>query len=183
MTQPFLAEIRMFGGNFAIRGWAMCNGQLMSIAQNSALFSLIGTTYGGDGIQTFALPNLQSRVSVGEGNGPGLTPRVIGEASGQENVTLLTTQIPQHMHGLLASQTTAAAGGEVPNANVILGTPSPANGHLYTVNDGSQPPPIAEALVPASCGASGGNQQHPNLMPTLCVTFLIALEGIFPSRN
>lgn len=183
MTQPFLGEVRMFGGNFAIRGWAMCNGQLMSIAQNSALFSLIGTTYGGDGIQTFALPNLQSRVGVGEGDGPGLTPRVIGEASGQESVTLLMTQIPSHMHGLLASQTTAVAGGEVPGANVILGTPSASNGNLYSVNDGTQPPPVANTLVAASCSAAGGNQPHPNLMPTLCVTFLIALQGIFPSRN
>lgn len=183
MTQPFLGEVRMFGGNFAIRTWAMCDGQLMSIAQNQALFSLIGTSYGGDGVQTFALPNLQSRVTVGEGTGPGLTPRTLGETGGTETVTLQISQIPSHIHGLLASQTTAAAGGEIPSASVILGTPSPSNGHLFTVDDGSQPPPIAGDLVAASCGASGGNQPHSNLMPTLCATYLIALQGVFPSRN
>lgn len=183
MSNIFLGEVRMFGGNFAIRGWAFCNGQLMSIAQNSALFSLIGITYGGDGVQTFALPNLQSRISIGEGNGPGLTPRVIGEPAGTENVTLTVAQMPSHIHMLVASNTVASAGGEAPNGNVVPGKPSPANGELYTVDDGTQPPPTPFTLVAGSCGMAGGNQQHTNLMPLLCVTFLIALQGIFPSRN
>ena len=183
MTEPYLGEIRMFGGNFAPRGWAMCNGQLLSIAQQSALFSLVGTTYGGDGVQTFALPNLQSRVAVGQGNGGGLTPRVLGQTGGSEQVTLQPTQIPQHIHGLIASGTTAVAGGQIPNSSVVAGAPSVGTGHFYTVNDGTQPPPQADALVSASCGYAGGNQPHPNLMPTLCVTFIIALVGMFPSRN
>lgn len=183
MSQPFLGEIRMFGGNFAIRSWAFCNGQLMSIAQNSALFSLIGTTYGGDGVNTFALPNLQSRVAVGQGNGTGLTPRIIGEVGGQEAVVLSITQIPQHTHGLTASTTVAVSGGGAPAATLVPGVPSVTASHFYTVDDGTQPPPTPYTLTAGSCGTAGGNQQHSNLMPTLCVSFIIALQGLFPSRN
>jgi len=181
MTQPYLGEVRMFGGNFAIRGWALCNGQLMSIQQNSALFSLLGTTYGGDGVQTFALPNLQSRVAIGQGNGAGLSPRVIGQAAGVETVTLTTAQMPAHSHSFVASMTGASSAG--PGSSYVCGTPSNASAHFYTINDGSQPPPTPEKLTGASCSNVGSNLPHENLMPYLCVSFLIALQGIFPSRN
>lgn len=183
MTQPFLGEIRMFGGNFAPRGWALCNGQLLSISSNSALFSLIGTTYGGDGRTTFALPNLQSQVAVGQGNGIGLTPRDIGQTGGAEIVTLTQQEIPAHSHGLVASTTVAGPGGEAPASSLVLGTTSVTTGHFYTVNDGSQPPPGAGQLNANSCSQVGGNQTHTNLMPTLCVSLIIALQGLFPSRN
>ncbi|HXD45250.1 MAG TPA: tail fiber protein [Pseudolabrys sp.] len=182
MTQPYVGEIRMFGGNFAPRGWMLCNGQLLAIAQYNALFALLGTTYGGNGTTNFALPNLQSRISVGQGNGAGLTPRTLGETGGQETVTLAMTQMPPHMHGLNASLTAAASGGQTPGSTVILGTPN-GSGELYVVDDGSQPPPTVEVLPSASCSQAGGSQPHENIMPVLCVTYIIAINGIFPSRN
>jgi microcystin-dependent protein len=183
MAQPFIGQISMFGGNFAPVGYAMCNGQLLAIAQNDALFALIGTTYGGDGQTTFALPNLQSRVAIHQGNGSGLTPRTIGEAAGTETVTLNSTQIPSHNHGFVCSTTTAVAGGQTPSGSVIPGTPSALNGRIFGFDDGSQPPPTPRTLENASLSMAGGNQPHDNLMPTLCVTYIIALQGIFPSRN
>ena len=182
MSEPFLGEVRMFAGNFAPRGWMFCNGQLLAIAQYQALFSLIGTTFGGNGTTNFALPNLQSTIAVGEGTGPGLTPRVLGQTGGTETVTLTTAQIPAHMHMLGASTTPAVAGGQSPNASLVLGTPSVTTGVLYTNNTGS-PAPIAGTLVNKSVSEVGGNQPHDNLMPTLCVSFIIATQGIFPSRN
>jgi microcystin-dependent protein len=183
MTTPYLGQITLFAGNFAISGWAFCNGQLMSISQNTALFSLLGTTYGGDGISTFGLPNLQSRVAAGQGNGAGLSPYVLGQTGGVENVTLTAVQIPPHTHGMTASSTTAVSGGQTPNSSVVPGVTSVSTGHFFAINDGSTPPPTAEKLTAASCGMAGSNQQHTNLMPTLCVTYIIALQGIFPSRN
>ena len=183
MTQPYLGEIRMFGGNFAPRQWMLCQGQLLSISQYSALFSLIGTTYGGDGTSTFALPNLQSRVAMGQGNGAGLTSRVIGQTGGQETVTLTVNQIPGHMHALSGTTTVAAAGGQTPGSGVTLGTPSASGGNLYVVDDGSTPPPTAESLPPASCSQAGNSMPHDNIMPVLCVNYIIAMNGIFPSRN
>jgi microcystin-dependent protein len=183
MTTPFLGQITMFAGNFAISGWAFCNGQTMSISQNTALFSLLGTTYGGDGISTFMLPNLQSRVSVGQGNGAGLSPYVLGQVGGVEGITLSVQQMPSHTHGFVASTTVAVAGGQTPGSAVIPGTPSVTTGHLYVANDGTTPPPISEKLTGGSCGQSGANQQHTNLMPSLCVTYIIALVGIYPSRS
>jgi len=183
MTTPYLGQITLFGGNFAISGWAFCNGQLMSIAQNTALYSLLGTTYGGDGVSTFALPNLQSRVAVGQGTGAGLSPYLIGQVGGTENVTLTSAQMPGHSHGFTASGTTAVSGGQSPSANVIPGVPSVTTGFLYVINNGSQPPPTPLTLVGPSCGQAGSNQPHTNLMPTLCVTYIIALQGIYPTRN
>jgi microcystin-dependent protein len=183
MSQPFLGQISMFGGNFAPQGWAMCNGQIVPIAQNDALFSLIGTTYGGDGVSTFALPNLQSRVAIDQGNGGGLSPRVMGEAAGTEAVTLTTQQIPQHNHGFVCSTTTAVAGGQAPAGTLVPGTPSPAGSRWFAYDDGSTPSPKPFKLENASLSMAGGNQAHENLMPTLCVTYIIALQGIFPSRN
>lgn len=182
MTQPYVGEIRMFGGNFAPRNWMLCTGQLLAISQYTALFSLIGTTYGGDGTTNFALPNLQSRVAVGQGSGTGLTPRTIGQVGGTETVALTTAQIPAHTHGLIASQTVATSGGQTPGSSYVLGTPS-ESGHFYTVDDGSQPPPTPGNLTASSCSMTGNNLPHENLMPILCVNYIIAINGIFPSRN
>lgn len=171
MSEPFLGEIRMAGFNFAPRGWAFCNGQLLSIAQNTALFSLLGTTFGGNGQTTFALPNLQGRVPMHWGNGPGLTPRVIGEQSGVESVTLITAQMPIHNHTI--NGTTDDGTAKSPSGNAPSGTASP----VYANTN------VATPMSPQMCGPAGGNQPHENMQPYLAVTFIIALEGIFPSRN
>lgn len=184
MGQMFLGQITMFAGNFAIAGWAFCNGQLLSISQNDALYSLIGTTYGGDGVNTFALPNLQSRVAIHQGTGAGLSTYVIGQAAGTENVTLNTSQIPQHNHSLSGSGTTAVSGGQTPTGSTLPGRPSQiSTGYLYVADNGTQPPPTPETLASGACSMTGGNLPHANLMPTLCVTYIIALQGIYPTRS
>jgi len=169
MATPFIAEIVMFGGNFAPRGWAFCQGQILSIAQNTALFSLLGTTYGGNGQTTFALPDLRGRVPMQQGSGPGLTPRVLGEQGGTETVTLLITQMPAHNHSLMAK--TAAAGDTLPTGNVF------SEGSFYV------PPPANAVMSPTAIGVSGGSQPHNNMQPFLALNFIIATQGIFPSRN
>lgn len=180
MSTPFIGEIRMFGGNFAPRNWALCNGQTLAIAQNQALFALIGTTFGGNGVQTFQLPNLQGSLPVGQGTGPGLSTRVIGETAGSENVTLTQATMPAHSHTLNAS--TANATTADIGSSTLPGTVT-APAHFYTVNDGTSPPPTAESLTAGSVGLSGNNMPHSNLMPSLCVTFILSLTGVFPSRN
>ena len=164
----------MFGGNFAPRGWAFCSGQLLSIAQNTALFSILGTTYGGNGQTTFALPDLRSRVPMHPGQGPGLTPRSLGEMGGTETVTLLNSQMPAHTH-----QATVAPKASTSETTDTLPTNQyPAAGGVYS--------PTANAQMGSSdvtVGVSGGNQPHNNMSPFTCVNFIIALEGIFPSRN
>jgi microcystin-dependent protein len=177
MSEPFLGEIRMVGFNFAPRGWALCNGQLMSIAQNTALFSLLGTTYGGNGQTTFALPDLRGRAPLHQGQGPGLTPRTIGESSGSEAVTLLITEIPAHTHLLEASSGTGNA--NTATSNFIASTSDPNTGEAFN----SFATAANTTMNPASIGVSGGSQPHENMQPYLCVNFVIALEGIFPSRN
>ncbi len=169
--EPYLGQISMAGFNFAPRGWALCNGQLLSIAQNSALFSLLGTTYGGDGRVTFGLPNLQGRVPMHWGSGPGLTPRVIGGVSGEETVTLITTQMPIHNHSLNVSKEDADA--KNPNGQVLATTTAAT----YVAG------PLDGVMNPQAIGLAGGNQPHDNMQPYLAITFIIALEGIFPSRN
>lgn len=169
MATPFIAEIVMFGGNFAPRSWAFCSGQIMSIAQNTALFSLLGTTYGGNGQTTFALPDLRGRVPMHPGSGPGLTPRSLGEQSGSETVTLQTTQIPAHNHLLNANN--AAANDTIPNGAFF------SEGSIYTTNAANA------QLNPAAISNTGGSQPHNNIQPFLCVNFIIATQGIFPSRN
>lgn len=171
MSEPFIGEVRMAGFNFAPRGWAFCNGQVLSIAQNTALFSLLGTTYGGNGQTTFALPNLQGRLPMHTGQGPGLSNRVQGEQGGSANVTLLATEMPAHSHALA----TAAV---------------PADRATATGNRLAQPrDPVYRNAAPdgqlagAAIGASGGSLPHNNLSPYLAVNFIIALQGIFPSRN
>ncbi len=180
MSEPFLGEIRMVGWNFAATGWALCNGQLMSINQNAALFSLLGTTYGGDGRSTFALPNLQGRVPIHQGQGLGLSPYVIGQFAGSENVALLQSQMPQHNH-LLGVSNLPGTVADPTNAVLAQGNsgearrPVAVSGYVSSAPTGS--------LSPTSISSAGGGQPHNNLQPYLCVNFIIALQGIFPSRS
>jgi microcystin-dependent protein len=174
MTDPFLAEVRMFGGNFAPTGWALCNGQLMSISQNTALFALLGTTYGGDGRVTFGLPNLMGSAPMQQGQGPGLSFRSLGEIGGEPAVTLLTSEMAAHTH--------------VPNAYAGDGDQtSPGNAVWGQTGIGRQGTPLYAPtpnvmMNPMTTGITGGSQPHNNLPPYLCVTFIIALQGIFPQR-
>lgn len=171
MSEPFLAEIRMFGGNFAPRGWAFCNGQILSIAQNTALFSLLGTTYGGNGQTTFALPDLRGRVPVHAGNGeagPGLSSVQLGQVDGTETVSLTQQQMPVHSH-------TTSATNDPATTSRPQGA-QPARGGSYAALAG----PNGQG---AATSTSGGSQPHQNLPPRTAVNFIIALEGIFPSRN
>ncbi len=173
---PFLGEIRIVGFNFAPRGWAVCNGQLLSISQNTALFSLLGTTYGGDGRTTFALPNFQDTAAMNFGNGPGLTPRVLGERGGGNSVTLLNTELPSHTHGVNASNSPAE--GSDPTNALWAATGGPRGGPPeYTTNGGSPALMNIGALTP-----QGQSQPHNNLQPYLTLNFVIALQGVFPSR-
>ena len=165
-TEPYIAEVILFAGNFAPRGWAFCNGQILSIAQNTALFSLIGTTYGGDGQTTFALPDLRGRVPVQAGQGPGLPPVSLGEQGGAPSHTLTVNEMPQHQHqngASAADQTTnRPTGGVVPSRGGAYGP--------------------ADSAGTSTLGA-GGSQPHNNMQPYLGLHYIIALEGIFPSRN
>ncbi|MBU0550812.1 tail fiber protein [Myxococcota bacterium] len=169
MSEPFIGEIRMFGGNFAPRGWAFCDGQLLPIDQNPALFSLLGTNYGGDGRTTFALPDLRGRAPIHAGNGPGLSPRVLGQAGGAESVTLNTQHLPSHAHDLLATQ--APATEAAPHDGVF------ALAETDRYHQGEADARLSPAL------SAGGGQVHSNLQPQLAVSFIIALVGIYPSRN
>lgn len=171
MSDPFLGEIRMFAGNFAPKGWAFCNGQLLSISSNTALFSLLGTYYGGNGTTTFGLPNLQSRVAIHQGQGTGLSPYTIGQMGGTENVTLNVGQMPSHNHMVNCSQSGRpnTPAGNFPGSDT-------ATGIYNTSSDGS-------VMAAAMIANQGGNQPHPNIQPYQCVSFIIALQGIYPSRN
>ncbi len=170
MSDPYVGEIRLFGGSFAPAGWAFCDGSLVSIAENEVLFNLVGTTYGGDGQETFALPDLRGRVPLHQGTGPGLSPRVVGETGGAESVTLTPSQLPAHTHLLMASQ---AVGTSPSPANAVPA--STVSGLSYTAGAASLPM-RAGALSPV-----GGSQPHDNVMPTVTVTFIISLFGIYPS--
>ena len=170
MSDPFIGEIRLFAGNFAPRNWAFCSGQILSIAQNTALFSLLGTTYGGNGQTTFALPDLRGRVPMGRGQGPGLSPRDLGEVAGAENVTLTSNQIPAHRHALRASTTAASV---TTPGGALLGTTSV---NSYDTASASV------AMAPGAIGITGGSQPHNNMAPTQTLNYIIALFGVFPSR-
>jgi microcystin-dependent protein len=161
------------GFNFAPIGWALCNGQLMAISQNTALFSLLGTYYGGDGRTTFALPDLRGRASIHQGQGQGLTPRVIGEESGEENVTLISTEMPMHTH---LAQANSSANQTLPK-DMIWGGDSTGTLALYS---NGAPNSI---LNPMAIGLAGGSQPHNNMQPYLVMNYTIALEGVFPARN
>ena len=172
MPEPYVGEIRMFAGNFAPSGWAFCEGAPMAISQNDVLFQLIGTTYGGDGQETFNLPNLASRVPIHMGTGPDGTTYQIGEMAGTEQETLSTQQIPNHTHPFTAS--TAAAASNDPAGAVIAQSGQRA---VYTEDS------TTTALAPTSIGPAGGSQPHENTSPYLVLNFIIALVGIFPSQN
>jgi microcystin-dependent protein len=174
MTQPFIGEIRFFGFNFPPRGWASCAGQLLSIQQNQALFSLLGTTYGGNGVQTFQLPDLRSRTPIGMGSNGPVGSYALGQISGLENVTLLTTQIPQHNHYLVGTTMTAT---HRPPPGRTLGADTSDIVDFYA--SGGTPVP----LDPASVATAGGSQPHNNLQPYTTLNASIALQGRFPSRN
>jgi microcystin-dependent protein len=182
MSEPYIGEMRMFGGNFAPLSWARCDGQLLSISQNDALFALIGTTYGGDGVNTFALPDLRGRIPIGMGAGPGLSNRVIGESSGTENVTLTEQNTPKHSHALLATLSDVSSASV--NSSVVPGKPvTGSNPSFYVHPADGKTPPTPVTLAPSACSQTSGNQPHNNIMPSLCVTFIIALFGIFPTQS
>jgi microcystin-dependent protein len=173
MSQPYVGEIRMFGGNFAPAGWAFCNGQLMPISENDVLFNLIGTTYGGDGQVTFGLPDLQGRVPIHAGQGPGISQNYqIGELAGVESVTISTLTMPTHNHGWLASND--PSNSLIPTSNVVS---TPLNITPYFAGAASVPL-NAQSLTPV-----GGSEPHDNMIPFLVVSFIISLFGIFPSQT
>ena len=171
MATPFIGQITLFAGNFAPRGWAFCQGQLLSIAQNTALFSLLGTTYGGNGQTTFGLPDLRGRVPMGMGQGPGLSLYVQGQMGGVETVTLISTQMPQHTHTLQASSA-------LPTVADPTGAVLPSGySRIYATGT------TGVAMGATSIAAAGGSQPHENRQPYLAMNYIIATEGIYPSRN
>ena len=173
MADPYIGEIRMFGGNFAPVGWSFCDGSTLSIAQYDALFNLIGTTYGGDGVNNFNLPDLRGRLPIHQGQGNGLSARAIGQAAGAENVTLNQSQIPSHTHTPLANS--GAGSVDNPYASYWAGsttTPQFASGSLSNTT-----------MSADTIGFTGGNQPHSNMQPYLAVSFIIALEGIYPTQG
>lgn len=173
MPDPFIGEIRTFAGNFAPVGWALCQGQLLSIEENEALFSLIGTTYGGDGTSNFALPNLAGRIPLHQGTGSGLSPRVLGELGGTEVVSLTVPQLAAHNHAAVCSNAAANSASPV---NSYWSTDPGGNTGAYSTTDGS---PMAATAI----GNTGGGQAHNNVQPYLVLNYIIALEGIYPPRN
>lgn len=172
MADPFVAEIRMFPFNFAPKGWAFCDGQLLPLSQNTALFSLLGTTYGGDGKSTFALPDLQGRAPMHPGQGPGLSLHDLGETGGSETVTLLESEIPAHSHTLSTSVR--------PADSLNPGQLSPGTGNnMYTAAAGA----TLVAMAPDALAPAGGDQPHNNMQPYLTLSFCIAMQGVFPPRG
>ncbi len=172
MSEPFVGEIRMFAGNFAPRGWAFCDGQLLAVSQNDALFSLLGTIYGGDGRTTFGLPDVRGRLPVHAGTGPGLSARRLGAKGGGETVTLTTNQLASHTHDFNANKASATV--VAPAGKVV------AKGEAVAfLSNVAQNTDLASNMV----ANTGGSQPHTNLMPALCVNYIIALFGIYPSRT
>jgi len=170
MAQPYVGEIRMFGGTFAIQGWAFCNGALMSIAQNPTLYQAIGTTYGGDGTSTFALPDLQGRIPVHQGQGAGLQNYILGQKGGVESVTLITAQLPAHTHAAMAGSSSAQS--------------SPANASWGGVANNTYGPGASadNTMNAGSLALTGNSQPHDNMLPFLVLNFIIALYGVFPQQ-
>jgi microcystin-dependent protein len=176
MSQPYVGEIRMFGFGRTPNGWQACDGSLLSIAEYEVLFTLLGTTYGGDGQNTFAVPDLRGRLPIHQGTSPGLSTYTIGQVAGTETVTLITTQMPSHSH--VASATSTAATAVTPGNTLLPGTVSGDTFYVNTTTGNT-----AAAMSGQSLTATGGNQPHENCMPTLTVQFCIAWAGIFPSQN
>lgn len=173
MSEPFVGEIRMFAGNFAPRGWAFCDGQLLAVSQNDALFSLLSTIYGGDGRTTFGLPDLRGRVPIHAGSGPGLTNRRLGSKAGTENETLAVSQLPSHTHELQGTTTNGSQpnpGDHVLATNAVL--------EPYAANE-----TLDATLASQTITNLGGSRSHTNLQPFLCIHFIVALFGIYPSRQ
>jgi microcystin-dependent protein len=178
MSQPYIGEIRIFAGNFPPAGWAFCDGQLMAISENETLFTLIGTTYGGDGQETFGIPDLRGRVPTHQGTSSGQT-YIIGEMAGVETVTLSVTQIPIHTHALVSTATAASV--DKPSGQSIFADmgPSGVNLNAFVPYDGTN----QVTMSPASVSPVGGNQPHENMQPYLGLNFIISLFGIFPTQN
>ena len=179
MGQPYIGEIRMFGGNFAPQGWMLCQGQLLPISENEPLFQLLGTTYGGDGQDTFALPNLQSRVPIHQGTNAGITYE-LGEAAGVEDVTLTINQIPSHNHAVQVA--TSAGDRNTPAVDTVVSTEgesvasrAPVYAAYANVNQ--------ITLAGQTVGSAGGSQPHSNIQPILAINFIISLFGVFPSQT
>ena len=197
--EAYLSMIAMYGCNFAPRGWMMCSGQILSIAQNTALFSLLGTTFGGNGQTTFALPDLRGRVPMHWGQGPGLTPRNIGDMSGTESTTMTSNQMPTHTHGATATSTSTStsvlnaetAAGTVRNPQGNMLATAPASATIFAAPDPAANRPMGSDSVitttntttTVTVGQTGGGQPIPLIQPFLAVTFCICTEGLFPSRN
>ena len=173
MSEPFVGEIRMFAGNFAPRGWAFCDGQLLAVSQNDALFSLLGTIYGGDGRTTFGLPDMRGRIPIHAGSGPGLSPRRLGAKGGAEKVTLTVNQLPSHSHTFQASQEPANLPN--PGTDAFLATGNVIELYSGDPQDQNMPAPAITNV--------GGSRSHTNLQPFLCINYIIALFGIYPSRQ
>ncbi len=178
MSDQFVAEIRIVGFNFPPTGWAYCNGQIMPISQNTALFSLLGTNFGGDGKSNFGLPNLQGMAAIDQGNGPGLSPRVVGETAGEAQVTLLQSEIPSHTHTVSAS----SVGGDVnnPAANTVWAKAHLGKTPINMYNPGAGTGPVMSGQAFATAGNS---VPHNNMPPFLTLNFVIAMQGIFPPRS
>jgi len=194
---PFIGQMMMFAGNFAPRGWALCDGRLLAISSNSALFSILGTTYGGDGRTTFALPDLRGRVAIGEGNGPGLRQRTLGQQMGREEVALGLNEMPAHTHTVNSTKlkgnivfSTEKGNTNIPSATTLLaqgiskkGRDEIGNANIYhtsTVASGSIEIPTSGDI---SIGNAGASQAHDNMQPSLVINYIIALEGVYPSRS
>lgn len=172
MSEPFVGEIRMFAGSFAPRGWAFCDGQLLAVSQNDALFSLLGTIYGGDGRTTFGLPDCRGRIPIHAGHGPGLSERRLGAKGGAEKVTVTVNQLPSHTHPLTGSTANGLLAD--PGGNVLAGS---------AVLEPYEEEVPNEAMASTAVSSVGGSRSHTNLQPFLCVNFIIALVGIYPSRH
>ncbi len=179
--EPFIGQIIMVGFNYAPRGWAMCDGRLLPISQNQALFSLLGTTYGGDGRTTFALPDLRGRCAVGMGQGPGLSNYSQGQSAGQEHVTLTLTQMPMHNHLMLANPNTGNANTPANNVPAAAQLQMDRSGPVYPINAYASTP-SGTTMNGQTISPAGGSQPHNNMQPYLAMNYIIALEGYFPSR-
>jgi microcystin-dependent protein len=181
MATEYLGAVKIFAGNFAIKGYAFCAGQLLSIQQNAALFSLLGTAFGGNGVTNFQLPDLRGRLPIGQGAGPGLSPRTMGEISGSESVTILSNNVPSHTHTLNASATQGTT--NVPGPSLVTGTLAAAPTDMGFYVHSTQTGYTAETMNVTALGLQGGNLPHNNIQPSMGINYLIALQGIFPSRS
>ena len=180
MSDAYLGEIRMFAGNYAPVNWQLCNGNLLKVADFQTLYSLIGTTYGGDGVNTFGLPDLRGRTPVGTGQGTGLTNRPMGQYGGESTVALSITQVPSHTHPVMASTATATA--TTPGNTVILASPAASTTTMYVKVDATDTKQKAFSFDPLAIGSFGGGQAHNNVMPSYGMNFIICVNGIYPNR-